>query len=99
MVTNPLKFGAEAEEQERLNRMFIALADEQRRKILYLVRDRELQPGEIVELLGDDCRSLSYHLRILRNSQLVLVRSAGRAHHYRLNRMTWQRAIEGLALS
>jgi len=81
-------------EQERLNRLFIALADEQRRRILELIREEELQPAEILDKLGDDCRSLSYHLRILRDAQLVTVRSDGRAHLYRLNKAEYQRLLE-----
>lgn len=85
-------------DEERINRIFIALADEQRRHILKLVRDEELQPAEILDRLGEECRSLSYHLRILRDSRLVLVREDGRAHHYRLNKheyMNLIRRIEG----
>lgn len=81
---------AEAQEQERLTRMLIALADGQRRAILRLIRDRELRPSEILDWLGEDCRSLSYHLRILRDSQLVHVEAEGREHRYRLNKQACQ---------
>lgn len=73
------------ESENQITRTLIALADEQRRRILALVKDRELKPIEISDLMGEDCRSLSYHLRILRDSELVSVRPEGRVHHYRLN--------------
>src|SRR5688500_11180135 len=87
------KNGRDIADEERLNRMLIALADEQRRRILDLVKGRELQPHQIVDMLGEDCRSLSYHLRILRDSRLTVVRKCGRAHHYRFNEVEYQRLI------
>jgi len=92
-MANVGRFRNGISDEERINRIFIALADEQRRQILNLLRDEELQPAEILDRLGEECRSLSYHLRILRDSQLVLVREDGRAHHYRLNKTEYVKLI------
>jgi ArsR family transcriptional regulator, arsenate/arsenite/antimonite-responsive transcriptional repressor len=62
-----------------------ALADETRQQIMRLCCCRELSVNEIVEQTGVSQPTVSHHLAILRDADLVLVRSAGRQTYYTLN--------------
>jgi DNA-binding transcriptional ArsR family regulator len=62
-----------------------ALADETRQQIMKLCCCRELSVNEIAEQTGVSQPTVSHHLAILRDADLVLVRSAGRQTYYTLN--------------
>ena len=62
-----------------------ALADETRQQIMRLCCCRELSVNEIAEQTGVSQPTVSHHLAILRDADLVLVRSAGRQTYYTLN--------------
>jgi DNA-binding transcriptional ArsR family regulator len=66
---------------------FVAIADPTRRQILELLRERgAMTAGEIASQFRDAARpGISRHLRVLRESDLVHVRAAGRTRRYRLN--------------
>ena len=51
--------------------IFKVLADDQRRKILVLLRDGRLNAGEISEKLQITPAALSYHLRLLKGADLI----------------------------
>lgn len=62
---------------------FEALAEPRRRKILELVRDRELPAGEIAVSFSDVSRpAISQHLKVLREAGLVNERRAGTSRLY-----------------
>lgn len=65
--------------------VFNALAEARRREILELLADRERAVGDIVELLRAEQPSVSKHLRVLRDVDLVRVRRDGRQMLYRTN--------------
>lgn len=62
-----------------------AIADPTRRRILLLVRDREISAGGIAdEFAGISRPSVSQHLRVLLNAGLLTVRRAGNRRLFRL---------------
>ena len=54
------------------NNIFKVLSDKSRRDILELLREGRLSAGEIAERLGVTPAALSYHLRLLKEADLVL---------------------------
>jgi len=62
-----------------------ALADETRQQIMKLCCCRELSVNEIAEQTGVSQPTVSHHLAILRDADLVSLRSAGRQTYYTLN--------------
>jgi DNA-binding transcriptional ArsR family regulator len=60
-----------------------AIADPTRRKVLELVRDRELAAGEIAGEFEISRPAVSRHLRVLRRAGLVTERRDGRLRLYR----------------
>lgn len=74
--------------------MHAALADPTRRRILELLRTSERPVGELVLELGTTQSSVSKHLRVLRDAELVHVRVVAKQRYYRIR----QEAFEELAL-
>ena len=62
-----------------------ALADETRQQVMKLCCCRELSVNEIVEKTGVSQPTVSHHLAILRDADLVLARSEGKQTYYMLN--------------
>lgn len=62
-----------------------ALADETRQKIMKLTCCRWLSVTEIVEHISVTQPTVSHHLAILRDADLVEVREEGKQTYYRLN--------------
>ena len=60
-----------------------AIADPTRRRVLELVRDRELAAGEIAGEFEISRPAVSRHLRVLRTAGLVTERRDGRLRLYR----------------
>lgn len=66
--------------------IFKAIADQNRRKILALLKEHgSLTAGEISEYFTFSKASLSEHLKILRHADLVYAKRKGQFIHYRLN--------------
>lgn len=64
---------------------FNAVAEPRRRQILSLLKAGERSVNDLVELLGVTQPQVSKHLKVLRETQLVVVREDGRQRLYRLN--------------
>jgi ArsR family transcriptional regulator, arsenate/arsenite/antimonite-responsive transcriptional repressor len=64
-----------------------ALADETRQKIMKLTCCRWLSVTEIVEHTNVTQPTVSHHLAILRDADLVEVREEGKQTYYRLNKL------------
>lgn len=60
-----------------LERLFKALGQETRLRILFLLRDQELCVCELENILGLSQPAISQHLRILKEAQLVTERRMG----------------------
>ncbi len=67
------------------NSLFKALADATRREILKMLRDRDLTPGKMIEKFDITKPSLSHHLEILKNADLVITQRKGKNIIYSLN--------------
>lgn len=65
--------------------VFAALADPTRREILSELRAGERAVGELVEAVGASQPTVSKHLRVLRESGLVVQRAAGQRRYYRID--------------
>ncbi len=65
--------------------LFQAIADTQRRKILDVLKSGEKSVAEINEHIDVSGATLSHHLTILKQADLVRVRRAGQKRIYTLN--------------
>jgi DNA-binding transcriptional ArsR family regulator len=65
--------------------VFKALSDPNRRKILRLLKDKDLSVTEIQEHFTFTGASLSHHLDILKRADLVIAERRGQFIHYSLN--------------
>ncbi len=65
--------------------VFNAIAESRRREILELLASQERPVGDIVDMMGLEQPSVSKHLRVLRDVDLVRVRREGRQMLYRTN--------------
>ena len=63
-------------------RLFKALADETRLKLLHLVREREVCVCDLVGVMGMPQGTLSHHLSLLHQAGLVTMRKQGRWNYY-----------------
>ncbi|MEO7800379.1 MAG: autorepressor SdpR family transcription factor, partial [Ginsengibacter sp.] len=78
-----------------MNIIFKALNDKTRRDILELLRKKDMSAGEIVERFAISGPSISHHLDLLRQADLVRTTKAGQYIYYSLNTtvvdeiMTW----------
>jgi len=64
---------------------FKALNDETRRSIIKLLKEGDMTAGEIASHFDISKPSISHHLDILKQAELVSVRRAGQHLHYALN--------------
>lgn len=64
---------------------FKALGEPIRLRIVDLLRQGELTVSEIAEVLATEVVTISHHLQILKNAQLVTSRRDGRFVHYSLS--------------
>lgn len=77
-----------------MNEVFKALADPTRRKILDLLKNRDLSAGEIADKFSMTKPSISNHLSILKKADLVLVEKKGQFMIYSLNTTLFQDVIK-----
>lgn len=70
---------------EHLARMFKALGDPTRSRLVYALSLGELCVTELAEALGTSLSATSHQLRILRDLDIVRVRREGKSQRYALN--------------
>lgn len=68
-----------------LNNTFKALADRNRRRIISMLKERDMTAGEIAERFSISKPSISHHLNILKQAKLVLAERKGQHVYYSLN--------------
>ncbi|MFA1819329.1 autorepressor SdpR family transcription factor [Virgibacillus oceani] len=73
-----------------MNSLFKALSDETRRKILDLLRNRDMTAGEIAAHFEMSKPAISQHLSILKNANLVYALKKGQYVYYSLNSTVFQ---------
>jgi ArsR family transcriptional regulator, arsenate/arsenite/antimonite-responsive transcriptional repressor len=69
----------------RAGSFFNALSDQTRREILKMLREGDMTPGEIITNFSISKPSLSHHLEILKNADLVITERKGQNIVYSLN--------------
>jgi len=77
-----------------LTYVFKALGDPTRRRILELLRDRDLTPTEILHELNVTQPTLSHHLDILKRANLVTSEREGQFIRYSLNMGVLEMALK-----
>ena len=75
-------------------RVFKALCDERRQRILELLHGGEKCACVLMEEVGMPQSSLSYHMKILCDSGIVTGREEGKWTHYRISPEGSARAVE-----
>jgi ArsR family transcriptional regulator len=73
-----------------------AMADPTRRAILKLLNDGDLTAGEIANRFNISAPSISHHLNVLKNADLVAARRNGQHIIYRLNTTVLQEMLQQL---
>ena len=68
-----------------MNKLFKALNDETRRQIVELLKEKDMNAGEIVERFDISKPSISHHLDILKQADLVSSEKRGQFVEYSLN--------------
>ena len=76
-----------------MDNVFRALSDPNRREILRMLRAGDLTAGEIAERLPIAKSTLSGHLNVLKDANLVLADREGTTIHYRLNIAAYEEIV------
>src|SRR2546425_12837952 len=76
------------------NATFRALADEPRRDILRMLRDGPRTSGEIASRFNSSWPTISRHLAVLRDAELVLAERNGQEIYYELNTSVFQDLVQ-----
>jgi DNA-binding transcriptional ArsR family regulator len=76
-----------------MNEIFLALSDPNRRKILQILKEKDMYAGEILEFFDIRGSSLSHHLDVLKKAGLVTSEKEGKYVYYSLNSSFLERAL------
>jgi DNA-binding transcriptional ArsR family regulator len=76
-----------------LNRVYRALGDPTRRRVLALLRDREMTAGELAAAFELSWPTMSGHFAVLREAELVTTERVGTSVVYRLNLTVLEEAL------
>ncbi|WP_256759070.1 autorepressor SdpR family transcription factor [Cohnella sp. WQ 127256] len=76
-----------------MNDAFKALSDPTRRKILQLLKEKDLSAGDIADQFNISKPSISHHLNILKQAQLVQDERQGQSIIYSINLTVMQEAM------
>ena len=79
---------------EERARVFKALCDERRQRILELLHSGEKCAYVLIDEMDMPQSSLSYHMKILCDSGIVTSREEGKWTHYRISEQGSKKAIE-----
>ena len=79
---------------EERAKVFKALCDERRQRILELLHTGEKCACVLIDEMGMPQSSLSYHMKILCDSGIVTSREEGKWTHYQISKEGREKAIE-----
>lgn len=79
-----------------MQKTYRALADPTRRRILQLLRERDMNAGELAEHFESSKPTLSRHFGILREADLIQGNKQGATITYRLNVSVLEEAMLGM---
>lgn len=68
-----------------MNSLFKALNDETRREIIKLLKECDMNAGEIADAFNISKPSISHHLDILKRADLIISKKKGQFINYSLN--------------
>ena len=74
--------------------IFKALADKNRRMIITLLKDKELNVGDIQKYFKIGQATISSHLAVLRKAEILNIRVSGRERYYSLNKEAFGKFVE-----
>ncbi len=74
-----------------------AMADPTRREILTMLQKRDMTAGEIAERFEVSNATISHHLKILREAELVTSTKEKQTITYRINMTVFQEFLAGIA--
>ena len=77
-----------------MNQTFQALSDPTRRKIVQMLQERDLTAGEIADAFNISKPSVSHHLSILKNAEVVIAERDGQFIIYSLNASVIQEFLQ-----
>ena len=75
------------------NDMFKAFSDPIRREILLLLKNKSMSAGEIAENFEITSATISYHLSLLKKSELIRERKVKNFSYYDLNMSVFEELI------
>ena len=78
----------------KLNKKLSALSDPTRRKILAMLKSRDMKAGDIGKKFKITAPSLSHHLNVLKDADLVSSRRSGKEIIYSLNLSVFEEIAE-----
>ena len=76
-----------------LNLMFKALSDPIRRKILLMLKKRDMTAGEIAEEFDISKPSISHHLNVLKQAGMVIDERKGQYIYYSINTSVFEDVV------
>lgn len=76
-----------------MNETFKALADPTRRQIISLLKERDMTAGDIAEHFNISKPSISHHLNLLKQANIILDQRQGQFIYYSLNATVFQELI------
>jgi ArsR family transcriptional regulator len=79
-----------------MNDVFRALSDPTRREILELLRSGPRSSGEIADRFSTSWATISRHLSVLKDAELILAERNGQHVVYELNTTVFQEVVENL---
>ena len=74
-----------------------AMADPTRRQILTMLQKRDMTAGEIAEQFEVSGATISHHLKILREAELITAEKEKQTITYSLNTTVFQEFLKGIA--
>ncbi|WP_247235672.1 autorepressor SdpR family transcription factor [Telluribacter sp. SYSU D00476] len=77
-----------------MNAVFKALNDPTRRKILEMLREKDMTAGEIADAFNISKPSISHHLDLLRQADLVVSVKEGQFINYSINTTVMDEIIQ-----
>ncbi len=80
-----------------MDKVFKAMADPTRRRILELLHEREMTAGDLAEQFELSKPTLSGHFSVLREADLVTSEKTGTSITYRLNISVLEQALLGFS--
>ena len=80
-----------------MNRVFKALSDPTRRRVLQLLRARPMSAGELADQFPVSKPTMSAHFAVLQEADLIEAEKSGRSIVYRLKMSVLEEALLGFA--